>query len=269
MKKYLILFLFVLFPLILLAQDKSDDKGVKDKTEDTSMVKQGDLKPMTPKQPIFNLETQLNFGKHALKNGGFLKAFQIYQAVRNDNVSSCDSDQCKAIAPALLWMRYAGEDRCGEIKDPSMQQLCQAVNSNKCDALGSDKKKFCQSFLQGDAKSLAEGARNFEITQSLGFAVREPEALMMLGIYNGFKQYNVMACERYSNQVKASLSKKFACKVIFAQNPDKEIESLTNDLALFFVSRHNSKPELCDSVIDNSVRQACQDSTIKELIEIW
>jgi hypothetical protein len=171
--------------------------------------------------------------------------------------------------PTLLAIRYTGEGRCKDIKDPALQQLCNAVNSNNCSSLSGDKRNFCQSFVAEDAKALAESAGSLEIAKSLGFPVRAQEAALMLGIYNGFKHYSGMACEKYINQQRLPLSKKVACKIIFSSNPDKDIDDLSTDLSLFFISRQDSQPQLCDSIVNSSVRDACNNSSIKDLRDIW
>jgi hypothetical protein len=261
------LVLFLFFPLVLLSQDKQDNarlgKAIAESGENSIM-------PVTPQEAPFDLEREVKFGKLVIKNNGFAKAFQAYKAVRNENLSSCGvSGECKAVAPALLAIRYTGEGRCGDIKDASLQQLCMAINSNNCAVAPGNKKKFCQSFLDNDVNGLVAASTSLEIVSSLGFPVKKPEAALMLGIYNGFKYYSVMACEKYTNKEEMPLSRKLACKVIFSSNADREADDLTSDLALFFVTRYRSKPELCDSIVDASIKNACVDEKIKDLRDIW
>ncbi|MFA5337499.1 MAG: hypothetical protein WC330_04120 [Candidatus Omnitrophota bacterium] len=267
MRKWLIVFLFLFIPFTLLSQEQKSTK------QKSSIPDNEQLGVATSGLPLvstgFNLEKQLNFGKEVLKNGGFLDGLQIYKVVRSENTASCATQQCKAVAPTLLSIRYAGEGRCQDIKDSSMQQVCSAVDSNKCDLLTGGKKNFCQSLLNGDVGNLAKSSQDFEVAKSLGFPIGTGEASLILGIYNGFKRYSAIACERYANSAKLSLSRKLACKIIFAQNPDTEINALTNDLSLFFVSRQHSMPELCDSIVDGSVRSVCKNDKVKELINAW
>jgi len=268
MRKYAIFIIVLFFPLVLLSQDKQ--KGLK---PDSATKENGGIQSAAvdaSKEAPFNLEREIKFGREVLKNNGFTEVFHAYQAVRSENISSCGlSKDCEAVAPALLAIRYTGEGRCQDIKDSSLQQLCMAINSNNCAVASGSKNKFCRSFLTGDATALAESSGSLEIVDSLGFPVKKPEAALMLGVYNGFKQYNVMACEKYVNQENMPLSRKLACRVIFAPNPYREADDLTNDLALFFIARFRSKPELCDSIVDDSVKTACNDSSIKNLRDIW
>lgn len=267
MKKYMLLLLFLFLPLVLLSQDKKENvtqSSAIDQTDKESMA------PFTPKEPTFNLEREFKFGKEVIKNNGFMKVFQTYQAVRSEKLSTCGaSAECKAAVPALLAIRYTGEGRCKDIKDQSLQQLCMAVNSNNCAALPGDQRKFCQSFLSGDTNGLVTASSSLEIVGSLGFPVRKPEAALMLGIYSGFKSYNIMACEKYTNQEKMPLSRKLACKVMFASDPDREAADLGSDLAMFFVTRYRTKPELCESVVDSAIKEACNDKNIKDLRDVW
>jgi len=267
MRKWLIVFLFIFIPFTLPAQEQKNTK------QKNSMQDKEQIGVSMSGSPIisseFNLEKQLNFGKAVLKNGGFLDGLQIYKVVRSENVASCETQQCKVVAPTLLSIRYAGEGRCQDIKDSSMQQVCSAVDSDRCDVLTGGKKNFCQSLLKGDVNSLAKSSQDFEVAKALNFPIGPSEASLILGIYNGFKRYSAIACERYANSAKLSLSRKFACNIIFSQNPDTEIDALTKDLSLFFISRQRSKPELCDSIVDESVRSACKDTKVKELIEVW
>lgn len=267
MKKYAILALFLLFPLVLLSQDKQENVSPNDVTDETE---QESLVPVTQKEAPFDLEREVKFGKEVIKNNGFMKVFQAYQAARNENVSSCGaSSECKAAAPALLAIRYTGEGRCQSISDQSLQQVCMAINSNNCAALPGNKKKFCQSFLANDVNGLVSASGSLEIVSTLGFPVKKPEAALMLGIYNGFKYYNVMACEKYTNKEEMPLSRKLACKVMFSSDADRAADDLAGDLALFFVTRYRMKPELCDSIVDSAVKNACSNKDIKDLREAW
>lgn len=267
MRKRSIVFLFLFVPFALFAQEQKNTKPKSSVPEDEQIGVPMSGMPIV--KTGFDLEKQVAFGKEVIKNGGFLNGLQIYKVVRTENVASCTSSQCKVVAPTLLSIRYAGEGRCKDVRDSSMQQVCSAVDAGKCDALTGGKKTFCQSLLGGDVNGLAKSSQDFEVTKALGFPIGSGEASLILGIYNGFKRYSGIACERYANGAKLSLSRQFACKVIFSQNPDTEIEGLTNDLALFFVSRYNAKPELCDSIVDDSVRAVCKNPKVKELIEAW
>jgi hypothetical protein len=266
MGRLAIVFLFLLLPFTLPAQDRqAKEKRPEPESREFGFATSG----LPIVKSGYDLEKQVAFGKAVIKNGGFIDGLQIYKIVRTENVASCPSEQCKAIAPTLLSIRYAGEGRCADIKDSSMQQVCSAIDADKCDSLPGGKKTFCQSLINGDVSNLAKSSQDFDVAKSIGFPVGREEASLILGIFNGFKKYSGIACERYVNSSKPSLSRKFGCKIIFSQNPDKEIEALTNDLAILFISRYDTKPELCDSIVDESVRNVCKNPKVKELIDAW
>lgn len=266
MRKYVISVLFFLFPLTLLSQNK--DTNAPAVTSETG--KAGEVSAAASKEAPFNLEREIKFGKQVIVNNGFMKVFQTYQAVRSERASTCGaSNECRAAFPALLAIRYTGENRCPDVKDPALQKLCMAINANNCGALPGDQRKFCQSFVSGDVNGLTSAANSIDIVGSLGFPVKRPEAALMLGIYSGFKMYSVMGCEKYVNQEKMPLSRKLACKVMFASDPDREGSDLAEDLAKFFVTRYRNKPEVCDSIVDSAIRDACVNKDIKDLRDIW
>jgi len=197
--------------------------------------------------------------------------FQLYRAIRDENVSACPNDECKRLASNIILLRYGGENRCKDIKNPMLQELCVAVNASRCEDLKDWRKGFCDATLKNNPDALAQSSNNPELSKivDLPFLFNKDTVSVGLGIYYGYKHYSPLACERFLKDTKLPLRWKLSCKFIFSQDFEKDKDELLTDLSLFILSRIEAKPALCGRIKNGLVKDACLDATIKDLSEVW
>ncbi|MEI8348845.1 MAG: hypothetical protein WCI77_01710 [Candidatus Omnitrophota bacterium] len=217
------------------------------------------------------LEQKIQFSKDVLKGSGYLETFQLYRAIRDENVSLCPNDECKRLASNIILLRYGGENRCKDIKNNTLQELCVAVNASRCEELKDWRKGFCEATLKNNPDALVQSSNNPELSKivDLPFLFNKDTVSVGLGIYYGYKHYSSLACERYLKDTKLPLRWKLSCKLIFSQDFEKDKDELLTDLSLFVLSRIETKPALCNRVKNNFVKDACLNANVKDLSEVW
>ena len=216
-------------------------------------------------------EKKVAFGRDVLVNSGYLETFAIFQAVADEDSSLCNYDGSRKIAKHLLALRYAGENRCSEIDDKLFRKLCLAVNSGDCQKLSGWRRSFCEIALKGEAEALADYLAKHDIFKDLilPIPISTDSLLVALGVYNGYKHYSSLACERFLKEADVSLSWRLSCRMIFSQDFNKDQESLLRDLSLFILDREVDEPGLCGQMENKFIQGACFDKTHKTLSDVW
>ncbi|MFH1875881.1 MAG: hypothetical protein ABH865_03225 [Candidatus Omnitrophota bacterium] len=217
-----------------------------------------------------SFQRKIAFAKDVLQKAGYLEILEVYRAVREEDTSRCASPQAVTLANDLLALRYAGENRCGSIKNVLFRQMCEAANADSCDAAG-PLKNFCSGVRASDPVRLMRELSGGEFLKALGvqLPITENTVLFGLSIYYGFKHYSPVACERFLNDARLPLSSKVSCQLLFAQDFNSQYDSLVNDLALFMVSRLAPQEGACEQIQNGRVKKACLNKAIKDLGDIW
>ena len=111
MKKLILFFLLVLAPVIAFSQDESKKTTV----------------PFFPSPaPKSDLETKIAAEKNVIKLS-WLNSLLAYKAVRTEDLSVCQTQDCNKHAQDLLQMRSMAEGRCEKLRSKSEQELCAAL----------------------------------------------------------------------------------------------------------------------------------------------
>ncbi|MDD5583924.1 MAG: hypothetical protein PHV55_02560 [Candidatus Omnitrophica bacterium] len=241
----------------------------------TAVAKEPSVKPYQPLNAADDLlEQKKEFARTVLKENGYLEILNIYKALREEDLSLCSTKKARNIAEELLALRYAGENRCGEIRNVLFQELCKTVNAQNCESIGGWKKNFCSAVSRNDPVLLARSAGNDEFAKAGKMPValvNKNTSLFALGIYYGFKHYNTMACERFIRGAQLPLSWKASCRMLFSQDFQKESDEIVDDLSFFILAREINPPDksLCDTIHDKALKDACFDGKVQALIDVW
>jgi len=123
MKRFIFIVVCILVATPLFAQDKSNIKPFSPPQKAPAQTS-----PSAQKAP--GLEREIEAEKRVIRNSGFFDTLQSYVALRENDVSLCNSEQCRSSFEGLLPMRCIAEGRCEEIKDKAMQEICKAARDN-------------------------------------------------------------------------------------------------------------------------------------------
>lgn len=244
MNKKIIVFLLLLGIVVANAYSQENSK-----TSVPSLV------PYTSNQYNEGLQAKIFREKERIKDLGYSDTFKMYIAIREDDIGSCSDNQCRE----NIEIRYMAESRCQEIKDPDKKIICEALRDNNCQKLTGWRKAYCQNMITGDvATFVKEAAANGKIVTESGISE-------FLGIYSGYKNYSIIPCQRYMKHSKLAKISCVACKLMLSPDMNKTIDDALTDLALFNLARQDNNYELCASIEDKKIREACQDRKIKNL----
>ena len=179
-KKVVIFFVFALVSFTVFSQEKTTIKTF------TPTVSETDNFEALMKQEISNI-----------KQSDSYDYFLAFSALRNNDLSICESDTCrKYVTEDLAYLRYETEGGCGKIIEPDLASTCGAIDSGNCSGLTGWKKNYCTAFLNEDVNSLTKIRRQ---RGSKGDV--KSRVLFNLGIYKGFKLFSPLACEGYIGQI--------------------------------------------------------------------
>lgn len=249
LKKYLLLSIFILFSSMVFSQE------------------QGKILPFMPTSSQQNkLKRKIEKEKSAIRNSGYFTPLQTYLAVREEDLSVCNSKSCREDAQDLLTVRYLGEGRCEEVDE---KELCYALKNNNCSSLSGWKRDSCKGLLDGNIDLLINTSNSPGFIRETGGRMSEGDVLEILEVYAGFKYYSGVACERYLKDSRLPLSKRVSCSILFSSDPYRETENILEDLAIFELSREEVNSDICNSIKNREIKKACQDLTIKQLKDIW
>jgi len=217
------------------------------------------------------LKTKIEFGRTVLEKGGYLDIFSVFQAVRNDDLTLCNSKDLQPLAVDLLALRYVGENRCKKIKNNFYKDMCDTANAQDCDRLNGWHQGFCRAVRSNDPETIAKILKQDDIKKAL--KLRGPVSLKMvnyaLGIAYGFKHYSSIPCERFVRDLKIPLSLKYSCQMLFYPDFQRQVDAITTDLSLFVVARTIPEPDLCLRIQDKELQDICIANEIEHLSAIW
>ncbi|MCF7870313.1 MAG: hypothetical protein K9M01_04265 [Candidatus Omnitrophica bacterium] len=215
------------------------------------------------------LERAIKDEKKSVRNSGYLDSLNIYLALRRQNSSVCKRQDCRDSFKNLLPFRYMAEGRCQEIKNKLQKKLCLALQEKNCSNFAEPLNNFCRSFLNKDVNLLKKIGGNREFSRRTGGSMSKEDILEMLAVYYGFKDYSIIACEKFLQKENLPLSLKLSCSIIFSEKPRQQIDDIMDDLAFFNLSRKKNNLDFCDSIDNYLIKNKCQTEIDKDLSEIW
>ncbi len=248
MIKRILLFLFIVFVFISNSYCQDSDPGLQ-------------IIPFFPSRDNSDFEQKVKTQMSVVVNLGFRQ----YLAIAEDDLSLCDTSDCRSSAQGLLDYRYVAEGRCDSCKDDSAKEVCRALKNNNCNTLKTTRNKaICNELLTYSETSIDS------LWHSVGKAERASrgDVAEILGVYWGFKNRNYLDCQRFLNSKDLPLKVHFMCKILFATNPSEELEKTLRDLALFNIARNEKKTTYCDSIKNQKIKNACLDVKIRSITEI-
>ncbi|MBL7197608.1 MAG: hypothetical protein ISS47_05875 [Candidatus Omnitrophica bacterium] len=219
--------------------------------------------PVKQGQSNLELEKEISL-EEDIVNAGFSDTFEAYRVVREENLFNCHTDGCKAMATALLRIRYIGEGRCDKVKS----SICEALKKGNCSLVTESERNLCKSMLEGDINLFT---KNFVTHISKGKKIKnaKADASLSLAIYHGFRNYSLLACERYLNNSNLPLSDRLSCRLIFSSSFEEERDRAVRGLAIFTLSRKKNNLKLCNLIKIEQIKNACLNSRIKDIADIW
>ena len=237
-----------------------------------SVFSQNENTIISVKTPEEFLQAKINFGTKVLEKGGYLDIFRIYESVRTEDISLCEDNFSKNMAEDLIKLRYSGENRCDEINNVSARQLCEIANSSDCGRYTGWKNGFCQAVRSSDYDILNKIINKNKIVLKnilSDFPTDKKSILFGFGIYQGFKYYNPLGCERFVKKSDVTLSWKLSCRMLFYPDYNKEKERVVKDLSLFVAARSIPEPALCEEIDQPTLKNSCLTGEPQHLSEIW
>lgn len=258
MRTFLITSIFFLGIVILSAQES---KSIDSEKKENAGKEQTKIEvPM---------EQKLELARNSIRNSGFIEDLYKYVALRKGNTNLCRESGCRESAEELLDVRYWAEGRCDQVASAKKKELCPYLVNGECDQLSGWKKDLCLGLTKGDVKLIEQAYGNYDFQKggSQGGGDKD-EIREMLRVYKGFQNYSPVVCERYLKD-KDKLSKQLSCQIMFAASPENEIEKIVEDLAYFNLSRTEKNLDLCNSVTDTEIKDACKNSSVQKLQDIW
>ena len=253
MIKWIIFFLLVFLPVISFSQDEQKIRPFFPNVEKTSAF---DIKIDREKKEAKTL---------------FLPWLLIYKAVRTEDLSVCQTEDCKNKARDLLQTRYMGEGRCEKLISKSEQELCKAMKSNECRKLSDVKGDLCQAILDEDVDRMVELMNQAALSQKTSGIKKtnKDKRSKYQGILSGFKHYSPVACERHLNNTNLPLLDKLSCDILFSADVDKEIDDLLTDLAFLNLSYKEGDRNLCNRIKNAIIKKTCTTSRKKNISELF
>jgi len=204
--------------------------------------------------------------KEGVKNSSFYTLLLPYIAVRYENLSMLGTEATKQYAQRALNMRYLGEKRCELITETSVKDICIAMRNNNCSTLPAADAAICEAGLKDDADAMF-AARNHPSRTARFGKVEKEEVLKEMAIAAGYKFYNAAVCERYTTAL--PLSDKVGCRILFANNPDQEIDNILTDIVYVTKAKEEGDLSYCKKVQNQYIQQACQRCQTQDLKDLW
>lgn len=215
------------------------------------------------------LERQVKNEKETIKNSGYLDSLNSYLALRREDSSICNTQDCQNSMQNLLPFRYMAEGRCQKIKDRYQKELCFALQKSDCASLSNPLNDFCKGLVDKDIDLLDRISDGRDFSQVTGGVMSSDDVMEATAVYYGFKSYSTIACGRFLQGKELPLSLQLSCSVMLAEKPKKQVDSIMKDLAFFNLSRKNKDLDLCNSIDNYLVKDKCQNEIDKDLSEIW
>lgn len=229
--------------------------------------------PISSGQEEFNFERKIQLEVNYIKNCGYFGYLLQYVALRQDDLSVCRTADCRQYVESdLLFIRYQAEGKCNKIKDLLSKKVCEAIELNNCNQFAESKKGYCTGILNDDIDSLV---KTVAIDNRIEEEVARAEVLHTLGIYWGFKHYNsVTACEKYMDQININnksvpLVSQLACQILFYPDADRAFDEILRDIAIFSLSRKESRKDICEFIQNDKIKKACLSPDFKDLRDIF
>ena len=215
------------------------------------------------------LQLAMDAEKSAIKNSNHFSSLNKYLSLRRENISLCNDAGCRQAVENLLPFRYMGEGRCGEINNSGQREMCLALKRGSCSGLIEPMNRFCQAIMNKDANLLSEIAASRDFSRVAGDVMSSDDVREILGVYYGFKEHSIIACERFLSDKRLSLSVQLSCPILFAKDPEQQINNILEDLAFFNLSRENNNSDLCESIRNYLIKNRCKDTKVKNLSDMW
>ncbi len=215
------------------------------------------------------LQRKVKSMKEAVRRSRYLDTLNYYLALRHEDSGFCTTESCRQKFINFIPLRYIAEGRCRELTGLS-KELCEAIRRRNCDLepvpMFGD---FCRAILEGDANALLRVGESSSFRREMGGNLEKDGAHKVLALYEGFRSYSVIACERRLRGAGISLSVQLICPVVFAYNPQEVVDGLVEDLAYFEISRQENNLNLCELIDNGFVRDNCLDPGVRDLIDVW
>lgn len=233
----------------------------------------------TKTQPFFpsdesegNLEIQIKGFKDSIKKEGYFSTLIAYKAVRNKNLSICnssgDSGECMDAAEPLLKVRESAQGNCSVINEPELRELCLGLKNN-CSELSGWMREMCEGFLKEDIKLLESATNSSDFAKIYGGKLNKDDVMVMLSCFLGSKYYDSKkACERFTSAL--PLSARYMCDVIFGTNDvDEILDKIAFDVAYFTVAKQYKNDRICNQIKDDELKKSCLDPRVGSIRDIW